>query len=223
MYVVIIGGGQIGSYMAELLTKNNCDFRVIDSSHSNVQKLNDKFGEEHVLFGDGTDPNILDSANIEKADVVACVTGRDEVNLVCSTIAKFEFQSPRVVARVNNPKNASLFTIGMGVDAAINQADIIGHIVVEEMSMKNFMTLMKLSKGDHSIIQLQTAENSFASGKKVKDLNIPRDALLIAIYHGDELIVPNGETTIFPGDRITFFTSDKLYHELEKIFTLPLE
>ena len=107
----------------------------------------------------------------------------------------------------------------MGVDAAINQADIIGHIVVEEMSMKNFMTLMKLSKGDHSIIQLVASENSEAAGKKIKELKLPRSVLLIAIYHGDDFVVPNGETTIFPGDRIMLFSSEGIYHELFKIFS----
>ena len=200
MYVVIIGGGQIGSYMADLLKRNKLDFVVIDSIRSNIEKLLKKFGEEHVCLGDGTDPNVLASVKIETADVVACVTGRDEINLVASTIAKFEFNCSRVVARVNNPNNAWLFNVGMGVDAAINQADIIGHIVVEEMSMKNFMTLMKLSKGDHSIIQLVASEN-------------------IAIYHGDDFVVPNGETTIFPGDRIMLFSSEGIYHELVKIFS----
>ena len=201
MYVVIIGGGQIGSYMADLLKRNKLDFVVIDSIRSNIEKLLKKFGEEHVCLGDGTDPNVLASVKIETADVVACVTGRDEINLVASTIAKFEFNCSRVVARVNNPNNAWLFNVGMGVDAA------------------NFMTLMKLSKGDHSIIQLVASENSEAAGKKIKDLKLPRSVLLIAIYHGDDFVVPNGETTIFPGDRIMLFSSEGIYHELVKIFS----
>ena len=113
------------------------------------------------------------------------MTGHDETNLVISTIAKFEFQAPRVIARVNSPKNAWLFTIGMGVDAAINQADIIGHMVVEEMSMKSLMTLMKLSRGSYSIIQLTVSDKSSTVGKQVKDLVVfvldkPRHQNLIA-------------------------------------------
>ena len=218
MYVVIIGGGQIGTYMADLLKKNNCDFVIIDNNRENIVRLGKKFGEEHVRYGNAADPNILQNENIEKADVVACVSGKDEVNLVCSTIAKFEFQAPRVVARVNDPSNAWLFTLSNGVDAAINQADIIGHIVVEEMSMKSFLTLMKLSKGGHSIVQLVCNENSNAAGKKVKELKLPKSTLMIAIYHGEDLIVPNGETVIFPGDRIMFFSNDANYSDLEALF-----
>ena len=219
MYALIIGGGQIGSYMADLLRKNDCDFLVIDFDQNHILSLKKKFGEDHVLFGDASDPNVLATVNIDKADVVACVTGHDETNLVCSMIAKFEFQAPRVIARVNNPNNAWLFTFGMGVDASINQADIIGHLVVEEMSMKSFLTLLKLSKGGHSIVQLVANENSLAVGKRVSELNLPKSALMIAIYHGEDLIVPNGQTMIYPGDRIMFFASDNLFKELEQIFS----
>lgn len=218
MYVVIIGGGQIGSYMADLLRKNKCDFMVVDINRHAIEKLEDQFGSEHICFGDGTDPNILSAVRIDEADVVACVTGQDEANLVAATVSKFEFQTPRVVAKVNNPKNAWLFNAGMGVDAAINQADIMGHIVVEEMSMKNFMTLMKLSRGGHSIVQVVCNEKAEVAGKKIKDMALPKQCLLIAIYHGDELIVPNGETIIFPGDRIMLFSEDKMYKDLVSIF-----
>lgn len=219
MYALIIGGGQIGTYMADLLKKNECEFTVIDFNQSHIPNLIKKFGEDHVLFGDASDPNVLATVHIDKADVVACVTGHDETNLVCSMIAKFEFQAPRVIARVNNPNNAWLFNFGMGVDASINQADIIGHLVVEEMSMRSFLTLLKLSKGGHSIVQLVANEGSVAVGKKVSELHLPKSALMIAIYHGEDLIVPNGQTMIYPGDRIMFFASDNLFKELEEIFS----
>ncbi len=147
MKVVIIGGGQVGAYMAELLRKNKIDIALIENDRNTAARLKERFGENAVTIGNGTSPTILESAGIDKADVVAAVTGEDETNIVAATIAKFEFQAPRVVARVNNPRNAWLFTIGMGVDAAINQADLIGHMVVEEMSMKSAMTLMRLSRG----------------------------------------------------------------------------
>ena len=220
MKVVIVGGGQVGSYMGELLAKNGCDFRIIEEDRADADLLIERFGERRVIFGDGTSPTILESSGIETADVVAAVTGHDETNLVISTIAKFEFQAPRVIARVNSPKNAWLFTIGMGVDAAINQADIIGHMVVEEMSMKSLMTLMKLSRGSYSIIQLTVSDKSSTVGKQVKDLAsaLPDSALMIAIYRGENLIIPHGNTIIFPGDKIMFFASERIHAELDNLF-----
>lgn len=218
MKVIIIGGGQVGTYMADLLQKNNVNFIIIEKDAEKVSALSGRYGKNRVLFGSGTSPITLASAEAEKADVVTCVTGRDEVNLVASTIAKFEFQVPRVIARVNNPNNTWLYNIGMGVDAAINQADIISHMVVEEMSMKSLMTLMQLSRGGYSIIQLLVSEKSETVGKEIKDISLPEFCIMIAIYRGEDLIIPHGNTTIFPGDRIMFFSADSGHNELDKLF-----
>lgn len=221
MNVLIIGGGQIGTYMADLLVKNKIDITIVEKDRSVAQKLKERFGDDNVILGNGSSPTILESAGIDKANVVAAVTGQDEVNLVVSTIAKFEFQAPRVVAKVNNPRNAWLFTIGMGVDAAVNQADIIGHMVVEEMSMKSLMTLMRLSRGAYSIIQLTVGETAPVIGKAVKEIKIPGDALMIAIYRGDSMIVPHGATILFPGDKILFFSNEKDHLQLNSLFGVP--
>ncbi len=221
MNVLIIGGGQIGTYMANLLVKNKIDITIVEKDRLTVQRLKERFGEDNVVLGNGSSPTILESAGIDKANVVAAVTGQDEVNLVVSTIAKFEFQAPRVVAKVNNPRNAWLFTIGMGVDAAVNQADIIGHMVVEEMSMKSLLTLMRLSRGAYSIIQLTVGEQAPVIGKAVKEIKIPGDALMIAIYRGDSMIVPHGATILFPGDKILFFSNEKDHLQLNSLFGVP--
>ncbi len=218
MKVIIIGGGQVGSYMADLLVKNNVSFIIIEKDPKKVSALASRYGKNCVLFGSGTSPITLASAEAEKADVVTCVTGHDEVNLVASTIAKFEFQVPRVIARVNNPTNAWLYNIGMGVDASINQADIISHMVVEEMSMKSLMTLMQLSRGGYSIIQVLVSEKSVTVGKTIKEIKLPESCIMIAIYHGEDLIIPHGNTMIYPGDKIMLFSDAKVHNELNDLF-----
>ena len=218
MKVIIIGGGQVGTYMADLLIKNHCQFVIIEENRERVHKLRERYGEDHVLLGNGTSPTILESAECDMADVVTCVTGADEVNLVASTIAKFEFQAPRVIARVNNPVNAWLFNLGMGVDASVNQADIISHMVVEEMSMKSLMTLMQLSRGGYSIIQLTVQEQSQAVGKAIKDILLPSSCLMIAIYRGETMLIPHGNTSIFPVDKIMLFSDVKAHEKLEELF-----
>ena len=96
--------------------------------------------------------------------MLAAVTGEDETNLVAATIARFEFDVPRVIARVNNPKNAWLFNAGMGVDVAINQADLMAHLVVEEMDQTAMLTLMKISRGSHSIVQYKLSDSAGCGG-----------------------------------------------------------
>ncbi len=100
-------------------------------------------------------------AGIRGADVVAAVTGDDEVNLAVTSLARFEFQVPRIIARVNNPRNAWMFTHEMGVDVALNQADLMARLIEEEMSLGDMMTLLKLRKGQYSLV-LQSEDEVLA-------------------------------------------------------------
>jgi trk system potassium uptake protein TrkA len=143
MRVIIIGGGQVGSYLASVLISNGHDVRVIENREKVFQKLEKELPPDKLFFGSGSDPEIMEAAGIATANVVAAVTGADEVNLVVSTLAKMEYSIPRVVARVNNPKNAWLYNCGMGVDVGINQADIMAHFVVDEMNLKDIFPKLK--------------------------------------------------------------------------------
>lgn len=222
MKAIVIGGGQVGKYVADLVLKNKVDVKIIDNDRQECNQLAERFGGDNVIYGSGTSPVILESAGIEDADVVAIVTGSDSVNLVAATIAKFEFQTPRVIARVNSPSNSWLFSVGMGVDAAINQADIIGHMLVEEMSTKSLMTLMRMSRGSYSIVQVVVSATSSVCGKKIKDIKIPSDSLMIAIYRGETTVIPHGDTLIFPGDKIMFFAKEEEHGKLDSIFGIKL-
>jgi trk system potassium uptake protein len=136
MKAIIIGGGQVGAHIARLLLDKNCSIKVIETRESVIEKLKRDIPNENIVYGSGTDPALLESLGIDDTDIVAAVTGNDESNLVASTIAKFEFGVPRVIARVNNPRNAWLFTAEMGVDMSVNQADIVAHLIVKEIGAK---------------------------------------------------------------------------------------
>ena len=218
MKVIIIGGGQVGAYIADLLLKSDCLVKVIENRENVLDKLERELPHDVIIRGSGTEPNVLEFAGIADADVVAAVTGADETNLVASTIAKFEFAVPRVIARVNNPKNSWLFDSGMGVDVRISQADLMAHIVVEQMDLKNMLTLMKISTGDCSIVQLAVDAASEAVGRPVKDMIIPQDSLLIAILRGNDVIIPRGDTIVCANDKILALTDEDSQVVLNKLF-----
>ncbi|MEI6579631.1 MAG: NAD-binding protein [Eubacteriales bacterium] len=218
MKVVIIGGGKVGSYIAKLLLDNNISVKVIEQREDIYEKLKSELPLNAIVFGNGTDPNVLESAGIAQADVVAAVTGADETNLVASTITKFEYNIPRVIARVNNPKNAWLFNVGMGVDVGLNQADLMAHLVVEEIDFTSILTLMKINHGSYSIVQVKVEDHSEAVQKAVSDLPIPSTAVLIAIYRGKDVIIPHGDTIIGSGDNILAFADTDAQITLNKIF-----
>lgn len=218
MKVIIIGGGQTGAYIANILIANKCEVTVIENREPIYNKLKREIPEKNILFGNGTDPNILEQAGIDKADVLAAVTGADETNLVAATIARFEFDVPRVIARVNNPKNAWLFNAGMGVDVAINQADLLAHLVVEEMNQVAMLTLMKISRGTYSIVQFKVSDTAAAVGKHIHELSLPEQAVLIAVYQGEKTLIPHGDTKIGAGDVVLAFADEPSQQKLNLLF-----
>ena len=125
MFVVIVGGGTVGSHVARLLLEEGHEVRVIDNRHDVLVKLHRDLPAEVIHAGDGTDPLRLEQTGIRRAQVLAAVTGNDETNLVACSLARHEFNVPRIIARVNNPRNKWLFTPEMGVDVGINQADLM--------------------------------------------------------------------------------------------------
>lgn len=150
MNVIIVGGGKVGAYLTGLLLSGGHRVKVIEARRKETSRLQHDLPRDVVVLGSGTDPDVLEAAGIHNADVVAAVTGEDENNLVATSLARYEFHVPRTIARVNNPKNAWMFTPDMGVDVALNQADLMGHLIAEEMSLGDMVTLLKLRKGQFS-------------------------------------------------------------------------
>jgi trk system potassium uptake protein len=202
MYTIIVGGGQVGAYLASILLAEKHQIKIIDNRKERIAVLEQSIPAELLILGSGSDPNVLEAAGIYTANVVAAVTGSDETNLVVCSLARLEFKVPRVIARVNNPKNAWLYTPEMGVDVALNQADLLARLIAEEMSLGDMMTLLKLRKGLYSLVEEKVDPNSIANGKALRDLNIPSRCVLAAIIRKGELIVPHGDTVFQTADEV---------------------
>jgi trk system potassium uptake protein TrkA len=132
MKVIIVGGGKVGTSLALLLLGKGYSVKVIEAAREKISRLQQDLPPDVVALGNGTDPVVLEAAGILGVDVVAATTGQDETNLVVTNLARFAFNVPRVVARVNNPKNAWMFTPMMGVDVAVNQADLMASLIAKE-------------------------------------------------------------------------------------------
>ena len=202
MYVIIVGGGRTGMHLAKTLLGEGHQVRVIENRNPILERLHSELPEEVVVAGDGSSPPVLEAAGIEKAQVLAAVTGDDEDNLVITTLARFEFNVPRIIARVNNPKNAWLFNEEMGVDVALNQTDILAKLIAEEMSIGDMMTLLKLRKGEYSIVEEKVHPQAKVSGKTLKEIQLPPECVLVAILRKGQLIIPHGDTMLQPVDEV---------------------
>ncbi|HEX7542415.1 MAG TPA: TrkA family potassium uptake protein [Anaerolineales bacterium] len=202
MFVIIVGGGNIGSHLAKMLLEGGHTVKVIDERPAPLEKLPKELPTEVIVAGDGSSPVTLENAGVRKANVLAAVTGSDETNLVVTSLARFEFNVPRVIARVNNPKNAWLFNQEMGVDVALNQADILARLVAEEMSLGDMMTLLKLRKGEFSLIEEKIHPLSPSANKSVRELQLPDKSTIVAIIRKNQLLIPHGDTILQPADEV---------------------
>jgi len=202
MNVIIVGGGQVGSYLASLLVKDEHKVTVVEMRDKQLQLLYKELSGANIVAGSFTDPIVLEKADIGHADVVVAVTAKDEDNLVISTLARFEFGVNRVIARVNNPKNSWVFTPEMGVDVCLNEADLMAHMVAEEMSLGDMMTLLKLNRGQHSLVQEKVHPKSSVVGKTLRDLDLPLECVIFGVIRHSELVIPRGDTTLQADDEI---------------------
>lgn len=209
MFVIIVGGGNTGSYLAGLLQEAGHQVRVIEERPPLLEKLKTELPAGTIVAGDGSSPDILEMAGIKEAQVLAAVTGNDETNLVITSLARFEFGVPRTIGRVNNPKNAWLFNAEMGVDVALNQADIIGHLIAEEMSLGDMMTLLKVRRGQYSLIEEKVHPQSQVAKKPLREVALPAECTIVAIIRKSDLIIPRGDTVFEPADEVLALVHSK--------------
>lgn len=201
-YVLIVGGGRIGGYVGALLREGGDTVRVVEAAADRAERLRSELGRDAVVTGSGTDPHVLEAAGARRADSVVALTERDETNLVVTSLARFEFAVPRTIARVNNPANAWLYTSEMGVDVALNQADILGHLVAEEMSLGEMTTLLKLRRGSYSLVEEQVHPASVAARRSVAELQLPSECVLVGVIRDSGVVTPHGDTVLRAGDEV---------------------
>jgi len=218
MKVLIVGGGQVGAYIAQTLIRSNFDVKVIENRPHIVEKLKFDIPQSAIFEGEGTNNDVLEQCGIATADILVAVTGADETNLVITTLAKFEYGVPKVIARVNNPKNEWLFNAGMGVDLHLNQANLMSKMIIESMDVSDMLTLMPLYNSAYSIVQLKVLHSSPVHGKAIKDIKLPSESLLIAITRDEKVILPKGDQIILSDDEILAIVCEDSRLAFTKLF-----
>ena len=217
MFAIIVGGGNTGSQLAKFLLEAGHIVRVIEERQAVLEKLDVEIPQETIIKGDGSSPTILEKAGIHEAHVLVAVTGSDETNLVITTLGRFEFDVPRVIARINNSKNAWLFTPEMGVDVSLNQAEILARLSAEEMSIGDMMTLLKLRRGKYSLVEVKIAPGADAVGVAIKNLLLPPSCIISGIIRDSEIVLPRGITILEEGDEILALVDTAAREQLERI------
>jgi len=202
MFVVIVGAGRTGAHLAKVLLQQNHEVHIVDNRRDILGRIHRELPTEIIFEGNPIDPDVLEQAGVPRAQVIAAVTTSDEQNLAICYFAREKFKVPRTIARVNNPRDSWLFDDKFKVDVAVNQTELMAHLIEEEMSMGDMMTLLKLRRGNYSLVEEKVPPNAMALGTPIKDLNLPDQCVVAAIIRHGEVIVPRGVSSFEPGDEV---------------------
>jgi trk system potassium uptake protein TrkA len=199
MKVAIAGAGNVGTYIAADLKQAGHDVLLIEQDPDLVARIRSTI-DVTWFVGDACEVNSLHEAGLADTDVVVAATGDDEDNLVISLLAKQEFAVPRVVARVNHPKNHWLFSESWGVDVSVSTPHLLTALVEEAVSVGSLVRLLQFE--DAQLVEVTLATDSPAVDKPIMDLGVPRDATVVAVVRSGHVVVPRGDTVLQAGDEV---------------------
>jgi trk system potassium uptake protein TrkA len=205
MRIAIAGAGNVGRAIARELLDNGHQVLLIDRDPKAL-KL-ESVPDAEWLMADACEVTSLDKAVLSSCQVLVAATGDDKVNLVASLLAKTEYGVPRVVARINHPKNEWLFDSSWGVDVAVSTPRIISALVEEAVSVGDVVRLFSFQKGQANLVELTLPDNSFCIGKTVEEVELPDDASLAAIVRDGRVIAPTPTDVFSAGDELLFVAS----------------
>ncbi|HOV21778.1 MAG TPA: TrkA family potassium uptake protein [Candidatus Ratteibacteria bacterium] len=195
MYIIIVGCGKTGKYLAEILQADH-NVVVIDKEKEAIDNLGEYFNGITIL-GDGMDIDVLKDAGIEKADALAVTTSNDNTNVLIAQIGKKIFNLTKVVARVSAPEKAELYRT-LGVET-VNSTAIFASLIRDKIIEEKFSAYI-LESSKLTTIEILT--NSKLAGKKVNEINIPGEFRIITIVREQEPIIPDDDTEIQKNDTI---------------------
>ena len=206
MYIVIVGGGRVGYYLAKALLEEGHEILIIEQDRNIAATINDELGNI-CTRGDGCEVATLVEAGAGRADMFVAVTGEDQHNLVACQIAKHKFKVPRTIALIRNPKNERLFK-KLGIDITISSTNVILEHITESVPTHPLTHLMEIPGGGLEVVEIRIPVNSSSIGKAVKDLSLPAGSMLSLIIRKDQKpILPVPTTVLMAGDQIIAVTS----------------
>jgi len=200
MFVLIVGAGKVGLNVARSLDKLGHEFMLVEQRRSRYDLLQEEM-EERLLFGDGTEMWVLEEAGITRADLVVAVTGDDEDNVVIAQLAKHVYGVPKVVARVNDPRNRKTFDL-LDVDATVCASTMVISMIEHELPHHQFVPLLSLRKENVELVEIEINEESPAAHMPIADLRLPDGVLLATILRGDTALPARGSEVLLPGDQV---------------------
>jgi trk system potassium uptake protein TrkA len=218
MKVAVAGAGKVGQYVAADLIAHGHQVILIEQDRKVIQRDSASVPCTWI-HADACEPFELKGIGLETCDVMVAATGDDEDNLVVSLLAKQEYAIPRVLARVNHPKNQWLFNESWGVDAAVSPPHLLTALVEEAVSIGDLVRLLRLEKGKVSLVEVTLHERSYAVGKLIGELGLPQDAAIVAVVRNEHVIIPRDETPLIAGDEVLAIAAAEAESAIEELLS----
>lgn len=214
MYVVIVGGGRVGTDLTRLLLPEGHDIVLMESSEDLAEDLAKQF-DALIIRGDGTNLDSLKDAGVNKADVFVSVTGDDNANLISCQLAKRLFKVPTVIGRVNDPKNEGVFS-SLGIDNTVSTTR--ASAIQIKNNIGDTKTLLTVGGRETQVIEFTVADGAPVAHQKISSAGLPRGTIVADIMRGDRSLLPDGETVLRPGDIVTVLARLNTVHDVKKMF-----
>lgn len=216
MYALIAGGGKVGSNVLRRLLALGHEATLIEQRRDRFERLEDEF-EHQVQHGDATEIFVLERAGIRRPpDLVLALTGDDEDNMIIGQIAQEKYAVPKVIARVNDPRNQEHFDL-LGVAPTVSATSSIMALVEHEVPEHELVHLLELRKENLEIVEVEIDKDSPCAGKRVEELRLPASSRLISVMRGGEAEIAVGSTLLQPGDQVLAVLKPGLEDELRKV------
>ena len=220
MFIIVAGAGKVGYHLARALVADH-EVLILELDQSRVDFVAEELGSDVIMQGDACDAATMDRAGMERADLVAAVTGDDEDNLTVCQIAKAKFSVPRAVARINNPQNETLFR-KLGIDSTVSATNLIMAHIEQELPWRGLIPLVTLRGRSLEVVEVRVPSEARIVGHKVSDALLPQGSLISLIIDPEgNPKVPSGDTTIHAEDIVLAVTSVESEEALRNALTSP--
>lgn len=206
MKSIIVGGGKIGYNLFKTLKERDHQVTLIERDKSTCLRIAEDTNTD-VIWGDGTDLEVLKDAGIEEAEIVAAVTGTDEENLIICQVAKLSFNTRKTIARVNSPKNIIMFKT-LGIDSTVCSTDVIAKLIEYELDKEDYRIVNTFERGSMVLAEIAIDKSNFWCDKMIKDLDLPKECVFGSVLRGEKAIYPRGDTLILEGDKVLVITNN---------------
>lgn len=221
MFVIIMGAGRVGYLVAKMLEEDGHDVTVIEQDRRRAQELSLEINGL-VIEGDATDPKTLEEANIKQAHAFAALTGKDDANILACILAKNLNPSVYTALRISNPKNKKIFEkvedLKKYFNFIISPEEIAAEYISRNISTPGFDRVLFPREGAE-IVRFEITPNSWVAGKTVKELNLPKDALIVAVYdRKGNLTIPSGDTRLPEEGSLIVFAKTGILDEIKEMF-----